>query len=428
MADKRAKKRRPNRRGTGRRAGGADKPSKTRIQDTKPWKTAENEYAVMAADSMVPFLGGPPSPEEQVARLTRILKGCPSYYPALFHLGSRKLSSGDDRGGGRDMARAAELLARIEDDVEAERLDGWTDFLEENALYEEARRVLEPLIKAFPDKAFLYDCLGNAALRLGDKKTALEMSAKAAEMEPSNPFFISNVGWVNLVMGRLEKAEEATRQCLSLKPGDETAQGNLRILQYLRRCGGKLQDYLLRPLDHRKLKRLEEKGEEQGDFSELDRFAAEFNRDRLEAWQWELRRRRDVPRYSEVFKGLRAFFGFVSRLSEDTYLLYEDIVFFDVSFERIMSKFIFKMGDVDDAIMEEIYAGLLSFYGFLASHGVVDKSSLAKFRRKILGKKKGILDKMRRYNAVRHDGSIPEDEKEAIRDELFGGAHWWPGL
>jgi hypothetical protein len=42
--------------------------------------------------------------------------------------------------------------------------------------------------------------------------------------------------------------------------------------------------------------------------------------------------------------------------------------------------------------------------------------------------RKGLIEKMERYNAIRHDGGLGEEEKEAIREELFEDDHLWPHL
>ena len=39
-----------------------------------------------------------------------------------------------------------------------------------------------------------------------------------------------------------------------------------------------------------------------------------------------------------------------------------------------------------------------------------------------------LIDKMERYNLIRHDDDMDEEEKEAIREELFEGDHAWPFL
>jgi plasmid stability protein len=35
---------------------------------------------------------------------------------------------------------------------------------------------------------------------------------------------------------------------------------------------------------------------------------------------------------------------------------------------------------------------------------------------------------MERYNAIRHDNSVEEEQKEALREEIFEGNHAWPHI
>ena len=97
-------------------------------------------------------------------------------------------------------------------------------------------------------------------------------------------------------------------------------------------------------------------------------------------------------------------------------------------FKQIMHKFIFKFGDIDQEIIEEIYSALLEYYDFLASMGLQSTMGFKRFQKNILGMKKELIDKMQRYNAIRHRNDMDEDEKEAIRDELFDRDHAWPFL
>jgi len=39
-----------------------------------------------------------------------------------------------------------------------------------------------------------------------------------------------------------------------------------------------------------------------------------------------------------------------------------------------------------------------------------------------------LIGKMERYNAIRHDQTIEDERKEAIREELFEGDHAWPHI
>ena len=51
-----------------------------------------------------------------------------------------------------------------------------------------------------------------------------------------------------------------------------------------------------------------------------------------------------------------------------------------------------------------------------------------RFQRMLRRRKKGVIEKTERYNEIRHDERMTEEEKEAIREELFEGDHCWPHL
>jgi hypothetical protein len=65
-------------------------------------------------------------------------------------------------------------------------------------------------------------------------------------------------------------------------------------------------------------------------------------------------------------------------------------------------------------------------YGFLAQKRMVSALEFQQFQNEALEIKQELLEKMQKYNAVRHDESINENKKEAIRDEIFEGDHAWP--
>ena len=401
-----------------------------RAKGDKAWDAADWKYSALVASSMVPLFGKKLTPEEEMDGLEEIVRLHPAYYPALYHLGGRKIATGQEAEGRRLLLEAVDLMARREGPAQFDpkSMDNVIEFLEENLRYDVARELLERLIQRYPHQALFYDELGAAALFLGDEAAAAAMARKAVELDPQNAHFLSNLGWAHLVAGRLDEAGKHLARSLALMPANEVTQGNCEVLRHLKRAGGTFMDYLLRPLDRKALERLEERCDRKGDFRDLDQAAAQWNHDRLDAWKRELCRRRDVPDYSEVYKSLRAFFGFVEQLSEDTYLLYEDMGWFQSRFARIMNKFIFKMSDADAEVIGEIYAGLLSFYGVLTERGLADKTGYARFRSELLGMKRGILGKAARYAKVRHDDSIPEQEKERGRGELFEGDHQWPGI
>jgi hypothetical protein len=169
--------------------------------------------------------------------------------------------------------------------------------------------------------------------------------------------------------------------------------------------------------------------EDEGDFEELDRFCDSYNCDRLMAFRQSLardsRRRR---RCEDTLGTLTNFFAFVDRVASQSGLLNERVGFVHRNFDAIMHKFIFKFGDVDRRMIDDVCKSLLEFYSFLERAGLVPADELKEFRARVRSRKPGLIDKMERYNAIRHDDDVAEDEKEAIREELFEGDHAWPHL
>ena len=86
------------------------------------------------------------------------------------------------------------------------------------------------------------------------------------------------------------------------------------------------------------------------------------------------------------------------------------------------------LGDVDRRMIKDICESLLEYYGFLARSGLVTADEFQKFQTLVRSRKQGLIEKMERYNEIRHDGDVDEEEKEAIREELFEGDHAWPHL
>ena len=91
-----------------------------------------------------------------------------------------------------------------------------------------------------------------------------------------------------------------------------------------------------------------------------------------------------------------------------------------------MHKFIFKFKDVDEDLIEDIYISLFDFYHFLAEQDIIEASDVDEFKKEALGMKKDLVATMHRYNAIRHDPTLEQEEKESLREEIFEGDHFWP--
>jgi hypothetical protein len=155
---------------------------------------------------------------------------------------------------------------------------------------------------------------------------------------------------------------------------------------------------------------------------------ADFNTCRIEAFAQAalLKGGKDLSRLSDLLATLRTFFNFVSQIDSSGIFLNEDIAVISGNFRPIMHKFIFKHGDVDQEMMEDVWESLQAYYGFLASRRIVDAEDFESLQKTIRETKDEFLDKMEQYKAIRHDDSMSEKKKEQIRHKLFGKDHCWP--
>jgi hypothetical protein len=229
-----------------------------------------------------------------------------------------------------------------------------------------------------------------------------------------------------LMGGELKEAGIALRQALQVEPKDPVAAGNLEIYEYLGKHGGNYFDYLRRPLDRNRIDRLAD----QEKWDRADSLRADYNNCRTEAFAQSilLESPEMLPRLPRLLATLRVFFHFVDQLDSSGVFLNEDISLVHTNFKPIMHKFIFKFGDVDRETTEDVFEALMAYYGFLASRRIVNAAEFKDLRKTISGMKVELIGKMERYNAIRHDQTIEDERKEAIREELFEGDHAWPHI
>lgn len=406
---------------------GQGRPGKILLR-TRAWKAAEFEYDRMQASIMMPFFGSSPSVDEAIDWLEGIIEDCPQFYPAVLDLAVRELSIGRVEKVDQRIEEGFHLMLDLADPKHFdEELDAFVENLEKTWRFDLARRYLDILVGRFPDNAAFHGALAHPAVRLGDCEAALHHAGRAVALEPSNPFFRSNQGWFHLMAGNLEEGREALERALELKPGDEITLGNLKVHAYLAgRGGGTYFDYLLRPADREELDRLAD----EEDFEKLDALCGSYNSCRLEAMTWTLflEEERKRPLLCDTAGTLSSFLNFVHGVNQDAYMLDEDIDFVHDHFKALMHKFIVKFGDVDREIIEGICASLVEYYGFLAGRGLVRRAELGRFRKTVSGMKRKLVARMERYNKIRHDEALDEEEKEAERWKIFQGDPFWPHI
>ena len=395
---------------------------------TKAWQGAEFDFASVVVGARMSFLGEPLNEKQVDKRMAAILEGCPRFFPALLQRGLYHESIGSGKKAESCFDRGFELMIELLEGEELiDAVDGLIEGLENRLRYDLCCRYLKKLAEMYPEQALYYDYWASSELRSrnGSVKKARKLQGKALQLEPDNPTFCSNLGWIHLTAGELEDAEHALGKALSIEPEHSSARANMEVLHYLkkRRGGATFMDFLLRPIDHVELRKLEDAE----DWDELDPIVADYNGSRMAAFKQTLLEEGDyLPHQIWNFKTtLALFFAFVNKPLQDVFL-FDDVATVHQSFKAIMHKFIFKHRDVDDEIVGDIYASLALFYPFLSRCKLVADSDYRDFLLDIESMKPELLEKMHRYNEIRHDDSMSEEEKEDIRDELFEGDHWFP--
>ncbi|MBD3204305.1 hypothetical protein GF327_08485 [Candidatus Woesearchaeota archaeon] len=74
----------------------------------------------------------------------------------------------------------------------------------------------------------------------------------------------------------------------------------------------------------------------------------------------------------------------------------------------------------------EVYLGILEFYRLLSDNKLV--LGYKELKKEMLKLKPELIEKMKRYNEVRHNDDYSEEQKEEIRYELFERDHSWSFL
>jgi Flp pilus assembly protein TadD len=70
-----------------------------------------------------------------------------------------------------------------------------------------------------------------AAIQQRDWRTAVDANRVALQFDPRSADACNNLGWALAQLGRREDAARAYEQALALRPGDERAVNNLRLLR-----------------------------------------------------------------------------------------------------------------------------------------------------------------------------------------------------
>ena len=109
------------------------------------------------------------------------------------------------------------------------------------------------------EKADVYNDIIGCYVYLDNVNKAIEVQQKAVELSKCAEYY-SNLGWLMMIKGDLDKAEESLKEAAKLDKKDEYAKNNLKICKLMKKKGIKTwNDYLLRKIDYDELEKLENK-------------------------------------------------------------------------------------------------------------------------------------------------------------------------
>ena len=407
-----------------------ERKKKRKIEDTAAWAAAEFDYIDMVSTNRMPLLRGPIAGEEKTEWLEGIVEECPEYYPALFDLASENIKNGNDEAGKSYIEMGLQSLrAHFPRDDLIGTYHKTCEFLEYYLRYELALEYYNQLLelKRAKDKPSVYDSIALCYACLNDIDKAIEYQRRAVESNENCKYY-SNLGWLEMIRGNVEEAEKMLKKAVELDKKDDIAKTNYEISKTLLKSK-KLHnwnDYLLREVDYGQLIKL--RADEEWEVYET--LVKDYNQSRIDAFKRYLLQNQKYSaseRYDVLFS-LWYILDFVSGIYDDGYFLYDNIEVITDNLERIMHKFIFKTGDIDDEIFDGVWVAVSEFYKFLSKHKLVEKAEYKELEKEMKNLKPELMEKMLRYNEVRHNDDYTEDEIENVREELFEGDHAWPTL
>ncbi|KAF5419355.1 MAG: Tetratricopeptide (TPR) repeat [Candidatus Methanocomedens sp.] len=297
------------------------------------------------------------------------------------------------------------------------------EFFEKYLRFGMANEYYNQLMEIESDKAKVYDSISLCHYYLGNIKKAFEIQQKALELNDSNAKFYCNMGCIEMIRGNLDTAKNMLEKSLELDPEDEVTVNNLKACELMLK--NKLKNweaFLLNKIDYDYLEKLQD----EDDFEEYNRQIRIYNSNKIEAFKSYLVRNSNytpTEKYDILFS-LNYILNLIWESYESDYFHYDDIFYMEMSFKPIMHKFILKTKDIDDEIFNGVYTAILEFYQYLEKRKVV--SGYKSLKKEMLKLKPELMEKMLRYNEIRHNDEYTEDEKDEIREELFEGDAFLP--
>ncbi len=400
-------------------------------RESLQWMQAEDLYSEIQSAAMFSIFGVSPtlmgsSPEETDEVFRNILEVCPSYYPAWFHRGEYMLRVGKNGDGESYMEKGFNFLAEtVEDEEEfGSILFQRVEALEKLLRYDLIGKYLERAIRIFPENGTLHDELAFYLLKnqKPDTTNALRYQTKALELDPDNEYFINNLGWVYLMMGNHQEAEEHFERAIAYDHNLPGVIRNRDAARYMRKHKLSYAEFLVRPVDHRELKEMKECR----DLEELEEIVTDFNADRMEAFKRKqiesaadsLHPVLDTLKYIELF--LESAEETATDEEDLGFLIYDDLPKLNRNIDIFLFNYIYNSELMDQQFFIDTANALKGFYQFFRDVNLVSPGDFQQFSEIVEKRVPEMAEKIDHFLELRHDVTLTEDERETTILNLFG--------
>lgn len=387
----------------------------------------------------------PPMPgvswEEIDRALDELIKETPRYYPVLFKWGEYMLGIGRNPEGETFIEIAFNAVVDVftkeeyraeegeydEEEEEQETLQEIftrkTGDLEDLLRYDLAAKYMEQATQLFPDEAIFYDLLASYLLHVpgSDEKRIIEFQQKALALEPDNDSFLNDMGWIYLMMGNYEQADEYFQQAIDLNNENTDAVENLEMVEYMEDHKMTYLQFLLHaePGEIREVS----DDEELEEFDEVSKSFEKANADKLEAFEIFHLQKRDLPPHEilNILNPLETFLEIIyEALEDEAYFFFENIDLLLEKARYFIYQFLDRTEVEGEQALDIIIRSLTVFYDFLTEEKVITQDQYNRVTGQLNLIKTDFSGKLEQYYRICDDFTIDAEEKEEKVNELFG--------
>ena len=163
--------------------------------------------------------------EGSIRALERAFSFKPDYPPAVLSMGSVEYQRGKKEEGSRLLLSLVEFPDATPDLEEL--IDEAGTFLIQEKEYEDGLALYRAAVERFPDTAMFHAGRSCCAGHLNRHEEALDASRRAVELEPGNQQYVNDLGWSQVLAGRLDEALETLERAVLMNSSDQLARENL---------------------------------------------------------------------------------------------------------------------------------------------------------------------------------------------------------